>query len=109
MNTNKKILIVRLDKIGDLICTLPIDQVFTQDQVQWVISPGLLPITQTAYPKRNAVELGSKFSFLNRFYFILNFLLIEFSEISISKSICSWFGQSRNESNTFSKLARRFC
>lgn len=65
MNTNKKILIVRLDKIGDLICTLPIDQVFTQDQVQWVISPGLLPITQTAYPKRNAVELGSKFSFLN--------------------------------------------
>lgn len=65
MNTNKKILIVRLDKIGDLICTLPIDQVFAQDQVQWIISPGLLPITQIANPKRNASELSSKFSFAN--------------------------------------------
>lgn len=68
MNTNKKILFVRLDKIGDLVCTLPIDQVFTQDhanQVEWLISPGLKTIVDHAWPARQVSELHKDFSWPN--------------------------------------------
>lgn len=56
----KKVLLVRLDKIGDLICTLCVDQVsFLKDcEVQWVISKGLAFVPENADPKRAFIELS---------------------------------------------------
>jgi heptosyltransferase I len=55
----KKAVFIRLDKIGDLICTLPVDQVsYLQDwEITWVISRGLSFIPEHANPKRNYIEL----------------------------------------------------
>lgn len=68
MNTNKKILFIRLDKIGDLVCTLPMDQVFAQDptsEIEWLISPGLKTIVDHAWPARHLTELDKKFNWKN--------------------------------------------
>lgn len=56
----KKVLLIRLDKIGDLICTLCVDQVsFLQDcDIQWVISKGLSFIPENAEPARQFMELS---------------------------------------------------
>jgi ADP-heptose:LPS heptosyltransferase len=55
----KKILLVRLDKIGDLICTLPVDQVLDEKvyEVTWVIQKGLNKILDLADKKRKYIEL----------------------------------------------------
>lgn len=56
----KKVLLIRLDKIGDLICTLCVDQVsFLKNcDVHWVISQGLGFIPDNSEPKRNYLELS---------------------------------------------------
>lgn len=56
----KKVLLIRLDKIGDLICTLCVDQVsFLKGcDVQWVISQGLSFIPEHSDPKRSYIELS---------------------------------------------------
>jgi len=56
----KKVLLIRLDKIGDLICTLCVDQVsFLKDcDVQWVISKGLGFVPDHAEPSRKYLELS---------------------------------------------------
>lgn len=58
----KKVLLIRLDKIGDLICTMCVDQVsFLKDcDVQWVISKGLGFVPDNADPKRKYVELSKE-------------------------------------------------
>ncbi len=55
----KKILLVRLDKIGDLICTLPVDQVLDDAvyDVTWVIQKGLNKILDLGEKKRKYIEL----------------------------------------------------
>ena len=55
----KKILLVRLDKIGDLICTLPVDQVLDEAvyDVTWVIQKGLNKILDLGEKKRKYIEL----------------------------------------------------
>lgn len=55
----KKVLLIRLDKIGDLICTLCVDQVsFLKDcDVQWAIAKGLSFVPENADPQRKFVEL----------------------------------------------------
>lgn len=54
-----KLVLIRLDKIGDLISTLPVDQSpHCQDfDVHWVIAKGLGFITKNSTPKRNFIEL----------------------------------------------------
>lgn len=56
----KKVLLIRLDKIGDLISTLCVDQVdFLQDcEVRWVIAQGLSFIPEHASPRRSYLELS---------------------------------------------------
>lgn len=56
----KKVLLIRLDKIGDLICTLCVDQAsFLNDcEVHWAISQGLSFVPENADPKRNYIELS---------------------------------------------------
>ncbi len=55
----KKAVFIRLDKIGDLICTLPIDQSpeLSDWEIIWVISKGLSFIPKHADPKRRYIEL----------------------------------------------------
>ena len=55
----KKILLVRLDKIGDLICTLPTDQVLDEDKydVTWIVQKGLGQIVDLGIKKRKYIEL----------------------------------------------------
>jgi len=55
----KKAVFIRLDKIGDLICTLPVDQIsYLKDwEITWVISRGLSFIPEHADPKRKYIEL----------------------------------------------------
>lgn len=58
-NPKKRAVFIRLDKIGDLICTLPIDQApeLKDWEITWVISKGLSFIPEHAEPKRHYIEL----------------------------------------------------
>lgn len=50
--------LIRLDKIGDLILTLPVDEAVPKDQqAHWVISQGLLPILNFSDPVRRGLEI----------------------------------------------------
>lgn len=55
----KRILLLRMDKIGDLLCTLPIDQILKPKtyEVLWVVSPGLGQLANLAVPPRKSIEL----------------------------------------------------
>jgi heptosyltransferase I len=60
----RKALLVRLDRIGDLVLTLPVDhhRVFAGAEVQWWIPKGLGFITSAATPRRQAIEVEKNFS-----------------------------------------------
>lgn len=55
----KKAVFIRLDKIGDLICTMPVDQIpeLKDWEITWVIAKGLSFIPEHADPKRRYLEL----------------------------------------------------
>ncbi|MFZ4405152.1 MAG: glycosyltransferase family 9 protein [Pseudobdellovibrionaceae bacterium] len=66
-----KILLIRLDKIGDLICTLGVDQLLpTGFQTQWAVAAGLEPLLNLASPQRQGHGFQKKFSFKNFLKFI---------------------------------------
>lgn len=55
----KKILLIRLDKIGDLICTLPADQIIDANQydVIWALQKGMGAVADLGAVKRTYFEL----------------------------------------------------
>lgn len=55
----KKILLIRLDKIGDLICTLPADQVLDENlyDITWIVQKGLGKVVDLGAKKRKYLEL----------------------------------------------------
>lgn len=55
----KKVLLIRLDKIGDLICTLPVDQILDQAEydVTWIIQKGLGSVVDLGVKNRKYLEL----------------------------------------------------
>lgn len=55
----KKVLLIRLDKIGDLICTLPVDQLLDSKQydVTWIVQKGLGGVVDLGEEKRTYIEL----------------------------------------------------
>jgi ADP-heptose:LPS heptosyltransferase len=55
----KKAVLIRLDKIGDLICTLPMDQVAALHdwEITWVIAKGLRFVPEHSVPPRKFIEL----------------------------------------------------
>lgn len=55
----QKVLFIRLDKIGDLICTLPVDQLLDEAKydVTWVIQKGLGQVVDLGIKKRKYIEL----------------------------------------------------
>lgn len=57
----KKNLLIRMDKIGDLILTLPVDQIFDpQDQTTWFIAQGLDFFPSHATPVRQFKSFSKK-------------------------------------------------
>lgn len=63
-NRNIDIVLVRMDKIGDLVLTMAIDEhpVFGGQRVHWFITKGLSFIAEQAVPKRLATEFKRGFS-----------------------------------------------
>ncbi|MGZ3691810.1 MAG: glycosyltransferase family 9 protein [Pseudobdellovibrio sp.] len=55
----KKVLLIRLDKIGDLICSLPADQVLDESayDVTWAVQKGLGQVVELGEKKRRYIEL----------------------------------------------------
>jgi heptosyltransferase I len=64
-----KALLIRMDRIGDLVLTLPVDQALTEtkivDEIDWWIPKGLSFITDSASPKRRAREVAREISLLD--------------------------------------------
>ena len=54
-----KICLIRLDKIGDLVSTLPVDQIseLARHEVRWVINEGLGFLAECAVPQRQYLEI----------------------------------------------------
>ncbi|MES3037117.1 MAG: glycosyltransferase family 9 protein [Bdellovibrionota bacterium] len=54
-----KVLLIRLDKIGDLVCTLPVDEVLDPKKydVTWVIQKGLSILPTHSVPPRKFIEV----------------------------------------------------
>lgn len=70
-NAGLKGLLIRLDKIGDLVSTIPCDEVIpSQVQCQWAISKGLSPVLECARPARQWAEFDKKFSWSQFFGFL---------------------------------------
>jgi len=56
-----KVILIRLDKIGDLLCSFPIDQIFAPGcHTQWVVAEGLAILGQMTEPRRNCFEISLK-------------------------------------------------
>lgn len=64
LNRPKKLLLIRLDRIGDLALTMPVDSAFAQDQVHWWIPQGLSFLANHAIPKRTAFEINRHVNFV---------------------------------------------
>ncbi len=61
----RRALFVRLDRIGDLVLSLPIDQSLQIDAVDWWVPRGLSFIANDAVPVRNSVEFSQQISFID--------------------------------------------
>lgn len=63
----KSALLIRLDKIGDLVLTLPADQQtsLANYQCTWIVSSGMGFVPQHALPLRNYFELKKEFTWKN--------------------------------------------
>lgn len=61
---NVDIVLVRMDKIGDLVLSMPVDEhpVFGGQRVHWFINKGMGFIAEQAAPKRLATEFKHSFS-----------------------------------------------
>ena len=59
LSVKRKVLFIRLDKIGDLICTLPADQVLDENfyDITWVVQKGLGLVVDLGAKKRKYFEL----------------------------------------------------
>lgn len=57
--SKKKIVLIRLDKIGDLICSLPVDQVIDSNEydVTWIVQKGMGQVVDLGARKRKYFEL----------------------------------------------------
>ncbi len=57
--SQKKVLLIRLDKIGDLICTLPVDQIIDSSlyDVTWALQKGMGAVADLGETQRNYFEL----------------------------------------------------
>jgi len=63
-NRNVDILLIRMDKLGDLVVSLPVDEhpALAGAKVHWFVTKGLSFITEQAAPKRQSSEYKRGFS-----------------------------------------------
>lgn len=83
----KKIALIRLDKIGDLVATLPVDQILPDSakeafQLHWIVNDTVAPILDAAVPRRSSWFLSGSSSW-QRFINLLNYLKFESFDQSI--------------------------
>lgn len=85
------IVLVRMDKIGDLVVSLPVDEhpVFGGERVHWFISKGLSFITEQAAPKRHSTEFKRGFSVFE-FFRMVNWLR-EHNPQTVVLLHCPWW------------------
>lgn len=92
--------LIRLDKIGDLVSTLPVDELepLKDFDVHWIVSQGLAFVADHAVPKRQYLELRPAKK-LDSFFELLKFLKETKPAISISfqgpwwVSLAMWLAQ----------------
>lgn len=86
-----KAILIRLDKIGDLVCTLPVDQMpeLSDYETTWVIAKGMGFIAEAAVPPRRFIELSAK-EVWQSFQKILKFLRTENFDMAISFQAPWW-------------------
>jgi len=92
----KKALFIRLDKIGDLVLTLPCDgRVADHFEAHWLIPQGLDFVAQAARPQKNFSTLPKNFTFKNFMNVIKQISQIK-PEVSVSFhapwwiNLCLW-------------------
>ena len=87
----KKVLLIRLDKIGDLICTLPVDQVLDENlyDITWVVQKGLGRVVDLGTKKRRYIELD-KNNPKEAAKVLRNFLGTIYADVAISFQ-CPWW------------------
>lgn len=58
------IVLIRMDKIGDLVVTMPVDEhpAFAGQRVHWIVTKGLSFVGEQAAPKRSVSEYKRRFS-----------------------------------------------
>lgn len=89
--SKKKILLIRLDKIGDLICTLPTDQILPLEEFEvfWVVQKGMGQVVELGEQQRTFIEIDKTNQ--KSATKILSDLLIKFQpDIAISFQ-CPWW------------------
>lgn len=87
----KKVLLIRLDKIGDLICTLPADQILDSSafDVTWVVQKGLGQLLNLSKHKIKYIELDKSIAKFSQKKFS-QFLKNEKFDIAVSFQ-CPWW------------------
>lgn len=86
-----KVCLIRLDKIGDLVCTLPVDQadVLGAAEVRWVISLGLGFVASNAIPGRRFLQLNKNLKWQS-FRAFRKFLREEKFDVAVSFQAPWW-------------------
>jgi ADP-heptose:LPS heptosyltransferase len=87
----KKVVLIRLDKIGDLISTIPVDQApfLSGSDITWVISKGLSFVPENADPKRKFIELDKNDPWPS-FSKLVQFLRNEKPDVAVSFQAPWW-------------------
>ncbi len=87
----KKVLLIRLDKIGDLICTLPVDQILDSEayDITWVVQKGLGQLLDLSEKKIKYIELDQRIAQHSRSVFS-KFLKSGQFDIAVSFQ-CPWW------------------
>jgi ADP-heptose:LPS heptosyltransferase len=91
--TKKKILLIRLDKIGDLVCTMCVDQIaaLKDYDTEWVIAKGLAFVPEHALPRRSFTEFKKENNKDSRsLEHFLNFLDEQKPDIAVSFQAPWW-------------------
>lgn len=86
-----KICLIRLDKIGDLVCSLPVDEVPWLDghQIRWVIQEGMGFVAANAVPGRRFLQLNKNHRWQS-FRHLLKYLKEENFQVAVSLQTPWW-------------------
>lgn len=111
-----KVILVRLDKIGDLINTLPVDRVsfLGKADVTWVIAEGLAFIPIMAEPRRNHFEISLKTPWKS-FWKLLSFLKNQKPDAVVMfygpwwAALASWLSSAKIKSGRISQWYSFLC